>query len=180
MLDELGAVGWPKTSGGRGLHVYVRIEPSHGFPECAPPRSAFAREVERRAGGAATTTWWRKDRDPATVFVDYNQTPVTTRWPRRPCGACRGHGPTPITWAEVEAVEPGDRTMSTVPRRFAELGDPHAGIDQAVAAIDELLDGAAPADARWPAPSTPGRTTNRDRWRIDLSTAAAILDGRRT
>ena len=73
VLDELGAVGWPKTSGGKGLHVYVRIPPTHGFREVRSAALAFAREVERRAGGAATTTWWRKDRDPTTVFVDYNQ-----------------------------------------------------------------------------------------------------------
>ena len=149
VLDELGAVGWPKTSGGRGLHVYVRIEPAHGFPDVRAAALAFAREVERRAGGAATTTWWRKDRDPATVFVDYNQNArdhtMAAAYSVR--GVPEATVSTPITWAEVEAVEPGDCTMSTVPRRFAELGDLHAGIDQAVFAIDELLDWAA-RDAR--------------------------------
>ena len=149
VLDELGAVGWPKTSGGRGLHVYVRIEPSHGFRDVRAAALAFAREVERRAGGAATTTWWRKDRDPATVFVDYNQNArdhtMAAAYSVR--GVPEATVSTPITWAEVEAVEPGDCTMSTVPRRFAELGDLHAGIDQAVFAIDQLLDWAA-RDAR--------------------------------
>ena len=73
ILDELGAVGWPKTSGGNGLHIYVRIEPRWGFAEVRRAAFAFAREVERRAPDAVTTTWWRKDRDPAKLFVDYNQ-----------------------------------------------------------------------------------------------------------
>ena len=73
VLDELGAVGWPKTSGGRGMHVYVRIEPSYGFTDVRRAALAFAREVERRAPDDVTTTWWRKDRDPAALFVDYNQ-----------------------------------------------------------------------------------------------------------
>src|SRR4029077_2450877 len=73
VLDELGAVGWPKTSGGNGLHIYVRIEPTHGFKDVRRGALAFAREVERRAPDLVTTTWWRKDRDPAKLFVDYNQ-----------------------------------------------------------------------------------------------------------
>ena len=73
VLDELGAVGWPKTSGGKGIHIYVRIPPVHGFADVRRAALAFAREVERRAGGLVDLTWWRKDRDPATVFVDYNQ-----------------------------------------------------------------------------------------------------------
>ena len=73
VLDELGAVGWPKTSGGKGIHIYVRIPPIHGFADVRRAALAFAREVERRAGGLVDLTWWRKDRDPATVFVDYNQ-----------------------------------------------------------------------------------------------------------
>jgi DNA primase len=73
ILGELGATGWPKTSGGHGLHVYVRIEPRWGFAEVRRAAQAFAREVECRAPDAVTTTWWRKDRDPAMLFVDYNQ-----------------------------------------------------------------------------------------------------------
>ena len=73
VLDELGAVGWPKTSGGSGLHVYVRIRPEHGFADVRRAALAFAREVERRAPDDVTTTWWRRDRDPSLVFVDYNQ-----------------------------------------------------------------------------------------------------------
>lgn len=145
VLDELGAVGWPKTSGGKGMHVYVRIEPSFGFTDVRSAALAFAREVERRAHGAATTTWWRKDRDPAAVFVDYNQnardhTMAAAYSVRGLPGATVS---TPITWEEVEAVEPNDCTMLTAPRRFAELGDLHARIDQAVFSIDELLEWAA-------------------------------------
>ena len=73
LLDELGAVGYPKTSGGKGLHVYVRIVPEHGHPDVRRAAWAFAREVERRADGLVDLTWWRKDRDPGSVFVDYNQ-----------------------------------------------------------------------------------------------------------
>jgi DNA ligase D len=145
VLDELGAVGWPKTSGGKGLHVYVRIPPTHGFREVRSAALAFAREVERRAGGAATTTWWRKDRDPTTVFVDYNQNArdhtMAAAYSVR--GRPDGTVSTPITWDEIDVVEPGDCTMATVPARFAALGDLHAGIDDAVFAIDELLEWAA-------------------------------------
>jgi DNA ligase D-like protein (predicted polymerase) len=142
VLDELGAVGWPKTSGGKGLHVYVRIDPAFGFPDVRRAALAFAREVERRAPDDVTTTWWRKDRDPAKLFVDYNQnardhTMAAAYSVRGVAGATVS---TPITWDEVDTVEPGDCTMATVPRRFAEVGDLHAGIDQAVFAIDALLE----------------------------------------
>jgi DNA ligase D len=145
VLDELGAVGWPKTSGGNGLHVYVRIRPEHGFTDVRRAALAFAREVERRAPRDVTTTWWRKDRDPTALFVDYNQnardhTMAAAYSVRGLPGATVS---TPITWDEVADVEPNDFTVTTVPRRFAELGDLHAGIDAAVFAIDELLDWAA-------------------------------------
>jgi DNA ligase D len=145
VLDELRAVGWPKTSGGNGMHVYVRIEPTHGFKELRSAALAFAREVERRAGGAVTTTWWRKDRDPTAVFVDYNQNArdhtVAAAYSVR--GNAEATVSTPIRWDEVDAVEPGDCTIATVPRRFAELGDLHAGIDDEVFSIDPLVDWAA-------------------------------------
>ena len=73
VLDELGAVGWPKTSGGRGMHIYVRIPPRWGFQDVRRGALAFAKEVERRSGGDVTTAWWRKDREPDALFVDYNQ-----------------------------------------------------------------------------------------------------------
>jgi DNA ligase D len=142
VLDELGAVGWPKTSGGRGIHVYVRIAPTYGFRDVRLGALAFAREVERRIPDAATTTWWRKDRDPSTVFVDYNQNArdhtMAAAYSVR--GVADATVSTPVTWDEVDDVEPGDCTVATVPRRFIELGDLHAGIDSAVFEIDELLD----------------------------------------
>ena len=145
VLDELGAVGWPKTSGGKGLHVYVRIEPSWAFADVRRAALAFAREVERRAPNAVTTAWWRKDRDPTALFVDYNQNArdhtLASAYSVR--GGPEATVSTPITWDEIDAVEPNDCTISTVPQRVAKLGDLHAGMDQAVFAIDELLEWAA-------------------------------------
>ncbi|HEY7626378.1 MAG TPA: non-homologous end-joining DNA ligase [Ilumatobacteraceae bacterium] len=141
VLDELGATGWPKTSGGRGLHVYVRIEPAFGFSDVRRAALAFAREVERRAPADVTTTWWRKDRDPTAVFVDYNQNArdhtMAAAYSVR--GFADARVSSPITWDEVADVDPADLTMMSVPGRFADLGDLHAGIDNAVFSIDELL-----------------------------------------
>jgi DNA ligase D-like protein (predicted polymerase) len=142
VLDELGAVGWPKTSGGSGLHVYVRIKPEHGFADVRRAALAFAREVERRAPQDVTTTWWRKDRDPAAVFVDYNQNArdhtIASAYSVR--GTPLGVVSTPIAWDEVADVVPQDFTIATVPARYAELGDLHAGIDDAVFDISPLLE----------------------------------------
>jgi DNA ligase D len=142
VLDELGATGWPKTSGGRGMHVYVRIEPSYGFRDVRRAALAFAREIERRLPDEVTTTWWRKDRDPAALFVDYNQNArdhtMAAAYSVR--GFPQATVSTPITWDEVDDVEPEDCTMRTVPGRFAELGDLHAGLDDAVFPIDPLLE----------------------------------------
>jgi DNA ligase D-like protein (predicted polymerase) len=142
VLDELGAVGWPKTSGGKGMHIYVRIEPRWGFADVRRAALAFAREVERRAPDDVTTTWWRKDRDPKKLFVDYNQNArdhtIASAYSVR--GVPRGTVSTPIRWDEVDDVLPDDFTMATVPARFAELGDLHAGIDDAVFSIETLLE----------------------------------------
>ena len=142
VLDELGATGFPKTSGGHGLHVYVRIEPEHSFTDLRRAALAFAREVERRAPEDVTTAWWRKDRDPAALFVDFNQNArdhtMASAYSVR--GTPRATVSTPIRWDEVDDVEPDDLTMRTVPTRFAELGDLHAGIDDAVFRIDTLLE----------------------------------------
>jgi DNA ligase D len=142
VLDELGATGWPKTSGGNGLHVYVRIAPDHGFADVRRAAWAFAREVERRAPDDATTTWWRKDRDPALVFVDYNQNArdhtIAAAYSVR--GNPEGTVSTPIRWEEVDEAAPSDFTIATVPARFAELGDLHAGIDDAVFDVAPLLE----------------------------------------
>jgi DNA ligase D len=142
VLDELGAVGWPKTSGGNGLHVYVRIEPRWGFADLRRAAHAFAREVERRAGGEATTTWWRKERDPRSLFVDYNQNArdhtIASAYSVR--GVPQATVSTPISWDEVDDVDPREFTIATVPGRFAKLGDLHAGIDDHPYSIEQLLD----------------------------------------
>jgi DNA ligase D len=142
VLDELGAVGWPKTSGGSGLHVYVRIEPRWGFQDVRRAALAFAREVERRAPSEVTTTWWRKDRDPAAVFVDYNQN--TRDHTIASAYSVRGHPEatvsTPITWGEVDDVLPADFTIATVPARYAALGDLHAGIDDSAYSLETLIE----------------------------------------
>ena len=140
VLDELGAVGWPKTSGGSGMHIYVRIPPDHGFADVRRAALAFAREVERRSP-EVTTAWWRKDRDPADLFVDYNQNArdhtIAAAYSVR--GFPDGRVSTPIQWDEIDDVDPHDFTIETVPPRFAELGDLHAGIDDAVFDIAPLL-----------------------------------------
>jgi DNA ligase D len=142
VLAELGAVGWPKTSGGHGLHIYVRIKPEHGFADVRRAALAFAREVERRAPDDVTTTWWRRDRDPRLVFVDYNQNArdhtIAAAYSVR--GNPEGTVSTPITWDEVADVNPHDFTIATVPSRYAKLGDLHAGIDGAVFDLAPLLD----------------------------------------
>ncbi|MGS0683571.1 non-homologous end-joining DNA ligase [Nakamurella sp. GG22] len=142
VLDELGAVGWPKTSGGKGMHIYVRIEPRWGFADVRRAAWAFAREVERRAPDDVTTTWWRKDRDPRKVFVDYNQNArdhtIASAYSVR--GVPQGTVSTPLRWDEIDDALPADFTMATVPARFAELGDLHAGIDDAVFSIEQLLE----------------------------------------
>ena len=149
VLDELGAVGWPKTSGGKGIHIYVRIPPIHGFPDVRRAALAFAREIERRSGGLVDLSWWRKDRDPATVFVDYNQNARdhTIRSAYSVRGVPQAVVSTPLRWDEIDDAEPQDFTIATVPARFAQLGDLHEGIDEAVFEIDVLLEWAA-RDAR--------------------------------
>lgn len=142
VLDELGVVGFPKTSGGNGLHVYVRVEPRWEFTDVRRAALAFAREVERRAPQDVTTTWWRKDRDPSAVFVDYNQNArdhtIASAYSVR--GNARGTVSTPITWDEIADVEPQDCTIATVPERFARVGDLHANIDDAAHDLTPLLE----------------------------------------
>jgi DNA ligase D len=142
VLDELGAVGWPKTSGGKGLHVYVRIAPEFGFKDVRRAALAFAKEVERRAPDDVTTTWWRRDRDPKLLFVDYNQNArdhtIASAYSVR--GVPQATVSTPIRWDEISDIDPRDFTMKTVPARYAGLGDLHAGIDDAVFAINPLLE----------------------------------------
>jgi DNA ligase D-like protein (predicted polymerase) len=141
VLDELGATGFPKTSGGSGMHVYVRIPPEHGFADVRRSAHAFAREVGRRCD-LVDLTWWRKDRDPASVFVDYNQNARdhTIRSAYSVRGVPEAVVSTPIRWDEVDDADPRDFTIATVPARFVELGDLHAGIDDAPFSLAPLLD----------------------------------------
>src|SRR6185312_9260551 len=108
VLDELGATGWPKTSGGKGMHVYVRIPPEHGFADVRRAAHAFAREVARRCD-LVDLTWWRKDRD-HTIRCAYSVR-----------GIAEALVSAPIRWDEVDAAEPDDFTIATMPERFAEL-----------------------------------------------------------
>jgi DNA ligase D-like protein (predicted polymerase) len=142
VLDDLGAVGFPKTSGGKGLHIYVRIRPEWGFGDVRRAAHAFAREVERRADGLVDLSWWRKDRDPASVFVDYNQNARdhTIRSAYSVIGVPEARVSTPIRWDEVSDVDPREFTIATVPARFAEVGDLHATIDDNVFDLTPLLD----------------------------------------
>ncbi|OLR91795.1 non-homologous end-joining DNA ligase [Actinokineospora bangkokensis] len=141
VLAELGAVGYPKTSGGDGLHVYVRTHPDWDFGQVRRAALAFAREVERRTP-EATTAWWRKDRDPRAVFVDFNQNArdhtIASAYSVR--GVPAATVSTPLRWDEVDTVEPRDLTITTVPARFAELGDLHAGIDDTPFSLAPLLE----------------------------------------
>jgi DNA ligase D-like protein (predicted polymerase) len=142
VLDELGISGWPKTSGGSGIHIYVRIEPRWSFGDVRRAALAFAREVERRVPGDATTTWWRKDREPDKVFVDYNQNArdhtIASAYSVR--GVRAGTVSTPIRWDEIDEVIPSELTIATVPLRFATLGDLHQSIDDVAFSLEPLLE----------------------------------------
>ena len=155
VLDELSIVGWPKTSGGNGLHIYVRVPPELGFADVRRAALAFAREVERRHP-RATTTWWRKDRDPTAVFVDYNQNArdhtIASAYSVR--GVPGATVSAPIGWDEVPIVEPAELTMATMPERFARYGDLHAGIDDVAFSLTPLLEWAE-RDERDGAPDPP-------------------------
>ena len=141
LLAELGAVGWPKTSGSKGIHIYVRIEPTFGFREVRRAALAFAREVERRAPALVTTAWWKEERG-EQIFLDYNQNArdrtIASAYSVRasPLGLVSA----PVTWEELPSVEMADFTISTMPGRFAALGDLHAGMDDAVFSIEPLLE----------------------------------------
>ena len=156
VLDEFGLVGWPKTSGSRGIHVYARIERGWTFPEVRRAALALAREVERRAPDLATSRWWKEERH--GVFLDYNQNAkdrtVASAYSLRPTPDARVS--TPLRWDEVPEVEPDAFTIDTVPERFAEIGDPSEGIDEAAGSLAALLElseqheEAGFGDAPWP------------------------------
>jgi DNA ligase D-like protein (predicted polymerase) len=155
-LADVGLVGWPKTSGSRGIHVNVRIEQRWTFPEVRRAALALARDVERRAPHLATSKWWKEERH--GVFIDYNQNAkdrtVASAYSVRPLPDARVS--TPVTWEEVPDVDPTAFTLRTVPERFARIGDPHVGIDAAAGSLDGLLDLSARheldglVDAPWP------------------------------
>ncbi|MFC5791606.1 DNA polymerase domain-containing protein [Agromyces tardus] len=140
VLTDHGLVGWPKTSGSRGMHLLVRIEPRWSYPEVRLAAESLAREVERRAPGLATARWWKEERG-ESVFVDFNQNAkdrtVASAYSIRPLPDARVS--TPLDWAEVRGCRPEQFTVASVPRRYAELGDPHAGIDDAAGSLDGLL-----------------------------------------
>jgi DNA ligase D-like protein (predicted polymerase) len=155
-LDDFALVGWPKTSGSRGIHVNVRIARRWNFGEVRRAALAFAREVERRAPAIATSKWWKEERH--GVFLDYNQNAkdrtVAAAYSVRPKPDARVSAP--LAWDEVDACDPGDFTLATMPGRFAAIGDRHAGIDGHVCRIDALLELSAKhereglGDAPWP------------------------------
>jgi DNA ligase D-like protein (predicted polymerase) len=156
LLDELGLRGWPKTSGSRGMHVNVRIEPRWTFTEVRRAALALSREVERRAPTLATSKWWKEERH--GVFIDYNQNAKD----RTTCAAYSVRAvpdarvSTPLSWDEVPDCDPADFTVLTVPQRFAEVGDLHAQMDAFAGSLDKLLELAARdeasgmGDAPWP------------------------------
>ena len=140
LLAELGYVGFPKTSGGRGVHVYVRIAPRWSFTEVRRAAIAFGRELERRLPGQVTTNWWKEERG-ERIFVDYNQNArdrtIASAYSIRPKPGAPVSAP--VTWDELTEVEPEDFTVGTMPARFAEVGDRHAAIDAATHSLEPLL-----------------------------------------
>jgi len=141
VLDEIGYVGWPKTSGNRGVHIYCRIEPNWEFTVVRRCALAFAREIERRAPELVTTAWWKEERG-ERVFVDYNQNArdrtILSAYSVR--GRPDATVSAPVAWDELPDVEMEDFTIATMPPRFAKLGDLHAGIDGAVCDLRVLLE----------------------------------------
>jgi len=156
VLDEFSLVGWPKTSGSRGIHVNVRIERRWTFDEVRRAALALAREVERRAPDLATSKWWKEERH--GVFLDYNQNAkdktVAAAYSVRPTEEARVSAP--LSWSEIESAEAGDFTLLSMPARFAKIGDVHAAIDRYPCSLDALLELSAKqereglGDAPWP------------------------------
>jgi DNA ligase D-like protein (predicted polymerase) len=155
-LEDFGLTGWPKTSGSRGFHIYARIERRWTFPEVRRAAVALAREVERRIPDLATSAWWKEERH--GVFLDYNQNAkdrtVASAYSVRPTPDARVSAP--LRWDEVKDCDPAAFTLITVPKRFADMGDPAEGIDEAVGSLEQLLELAAQhreagfGDAPWP------------------------------
>ena len=156
VLADFGLTGWAKTSGSRGMHIYARIAPSWSFSDVRRAAVAVAREIERRVPDLATSKWWKEERH--GVFVDYNQNAkdrtVASAYSIRPVPDARVSAP--LTWDEVPSCDPAAYTIFTMPERFAALGDPWAGMDEAAGSLDALLKQAARdeaaglPDAPWP------------------------------
>jgi bifunctional non-homologous end joining protein LigD len=155
-LEEMGLRAWPKTSGSRGMHINVRIKPQWGFLEVRRAALALARAVERRVPALATSKWWKEERH--GVFLDYNQNAkdrtTCSAYSVRPVPDARVS--TPLEWREVPDCDPAAFTVLTVPKRFAERGNPHAGMDEASGSLENLLqladrdEASGLADAPWP------------------------------
>jgi len=156
LLEELGLRGWPKTSGSRGMHVNVRIQPHWTFTEVRRAAVALSRAVERRVPTLATSKWWKEERH--GVFLDYNQNAkdrtTCSAYSVRPLPDARVS--TPLDWKEVADCDPADFTLFTVPKRFEKIGDPHEAIDQSPGSLEPLLELATKdeaeglKDAPWP------------------------------
>jgi DNA ligase D-like protein (predicted polymerase) len=153
VLEDYNLVGWPKTSGSRGMHIFVRIEPRWTFDQVRLAALALAREVEQRAPSLATSKWWKEERQ--GVFIDYNQNAkdrtVAAAYSVRPKPDARVSAP--LSWDEVDKCDPADFTLATMPDRFKKLGDPHAGIDAHAGSIEGLLElfhRQGLGDAPWP------------------------------
>jgi bifunctional non-homologous end joining protein LigD len=153
VLEDFKLIGWPKTSGKRGIHIYVRIQQRWGFDEVRRAALALAREVERRAPKLATSKWWKEERH--GVFVDYNQNAkdrtIASAYSVRPTPSASVSAP--LAWKEVPDCEPGDFTLATMPARFGKIGDRHAGIGAQAHSIEpllELFERQGEGDAPWP------------------------------
>ena len=155
-LEDLGLVGWPKTSGSRGLHIYIRIQRRWAFTDVRRAALAFAREVERRVPSLATSKWWKEERH--GVFLDYNQNAkdrtIAGAYSVRPRPDARVSAP--LSWAEIPLCDPAEFTLVTMPKRFADLGDVHAAMDAHAYSLDSLMELSARhekeglGDAPWP------------------------------
>jgi len=194
-LGELGLRGWPKTSGSRGMHVNVRVQPRWTFNDVRQAALALSRAVERRAPAVASSKWWKEERH--GVFLDYNQNAkdrtTCSAYSVRPLPDARVSAP--LHWHEVPDCEPADFTVLTIPKRFAEIGDPHAGMDASAGSLEKLLELAASdeaaglGDAPWPphfrkmkgeaprvAPSRARSTAKKPRTRMPLVIVANSPD----
>jgi len=167
VLTDAGLSAWPKTSGSRGFHIYAPVDPVWTYPQLRLAAEAVAREVEHRAPGLATSRWWKEERH--GVFVDFNQNAkdrtVASAYSVRATPDARVS--TPLRWDEVRQVRPEDHTLSTVPARFAEIGDPRAGIDAEPRSLEKLLELAerlGPVEKRRRGPGGERSVCRSSRW----------------